>query len=75
MILQVYEVVAQDGFLLLATMNPGGDYGKKEVNNILTVVFLLSLHSIIFFPIISYMYILSLLAISPVSLYLSILHF
>ena len=24
-------IVAEDGFQLLATMNPGGDYGKKEV--------------------------------------------
>ena len=24
-------VTAQDGFQFLATMNPGGDYGKKEV--------------------------------------------
>ena len=28
---EVYEIVAQDGFALMATMNPGGDYGKKEV--------------------------------------------
>ena len=26
-----YQVIATDGFQLLATMNPGGDYGKKEV--------------------------------------------
>jgi midasin len=24
-------IVAENGFQLLATMNPGGDYGKKEV--------------------------------------------
>ena len=24
-------MIAKDGFLLLGTMNPGGDYGKKEV--------------------------------------------
>ena len=24
-------IVAEQGFQLLATMNPGGDYGKKEV--------------------------------------------
>ena len=24
-------IVAREGFQLLATMNPGGDYGKKEV--------------------------------------------
>lgn len=29
---EVYEIVAQDGFALIATMNPGGDYGKKEVS-------------------------------------------
>lgn len=29
---EVYEIVAQDGFALMATMNPGGDYGKKEVS-------------------------------------------
>lgn len=27
----VEEVDAQDGFHITATMNPGGDYGKKEV--------------------------------------------
>lgn len=26
------EVQAQQGFEIIATMNPGGDYGKKEVN-------------------------------------------
>ena len=26
-----YEVVAKEGFVLFATMNPGGDYGKREV--------------------------------------------
>lgn len=26
-----YEVVAHKDFVLIATMNPGGDYGKKEV--------------------------------------------
>ena len=28
---QPYEITAQQGFVLMATMNPGGDYGKKEV--------------------------------------------
>lgn len=28
----VEELVAQDGFQFLATMNPGGDYGKKELS-------------------------------------------
>ncbi len=28
---EVYEIVASNGFAVLATMNPGGDYGKKEV--------------------------------------------
>ena len=31
----VYEIVAQDGFVFMATMNPGGDYGKKEVSDVL----------------------------------------
>lgn len=26
------EVVAQEDFFVLATMNPGGDYGKKELS-------------------------------------------
>jgi len=25
------QIVAQENFRLVATMNPGGDYGKKEV--------------------------------------------
>ena len=29
---QPYLITAQQGFVLMATMNPGGDYGKKEVN-------------------------------------------
>lgn len=29
----VEEVVAKDGFHITATMNPGGDYGKKEVSS------------------------------------------
>lgn len=32
---EVYEIVAQDGFMFMATMNPGGDYGKKEVSDVL----------------------------------------
>ena len=27
----MYEITAQPGFSLLATMNPGGDHGKREV--------------------------------------------
>lgn len=27
----VYQVIAAPGFSFMATMNPGGDYGKKEV--------------------------------------------
>ena len=27
----VFEISANEGFQFLATMNPGGDYGKKEV--------------------------------------------
>lgn len=29
----VYQVVAAPGFTFMATMNPGGDYGKKEVQH------------------------------------------
>ena len=28
------DIVAKDGFQLVATMNPGGDYGKKEVSGL-----------------------------------------
>ena len=28
----MYEVKAKEGFVFMATMNPGGDYGKKEVH-------------------------------------------
>ena len=28
---EVFQIVASAGFQFLATMNPGGDYGKKEV--------------------------------------------
>lgn len=28
---EVYEITAQEGFVFMATMNPGGDYGKREV--------------------------------------------
>lgn len=34
-----FEIVAQEGFQFFATMNPGGDYGKKEVNSPLYVTF------------------------------------
>ena len=27
------EVIAASGFQFMATMNPGGDYGKKEVSS------------------------------------------
>ena len=27
----VFQISASEGFQFLATMNPGGDYGKKEV--------------------------------------------
>ena len=29
---EVFRITARDGFQFLATMNPGGDYGKKEVS-------------------------------------------
>ena len=28
---EVFEITATEGFVFMATMNPGGDYGKKEV--------------------------------------------
>ena len=28
---EVFQITAAHGFVFLATMNPGGDYGKKEV--------------------------------------------
>ena len=28
---EVFEITAAEGFTFMATMNPGGDYGKKEV--------------------------------------------
>lgn len=28
---EVFQISASEGFQFLATMNPGGDYGKKEV--------------------------------------------
>ena len=28
---EVFQISASQGFQFLATMNPGGDYGKKEV--------------------------------------------
>ncbi len=31
---EVYEISASRGFAVLATMNPGGDYGKKEVGDV-----------------------------------------
>ena len=34
---QLYMITAQEGFVLMATMNPGGDYGKKEVSIYLMV--------------------------------------
>ena len=29
----VYELTAKKEFVFMATMNPGGDFGKKEVSN------------------------------------------
>ncbi len=29
---EVFRITASKGFQFLATMNPGGDYGKKEVS-------------------------------------------
>ena len=28
---EIFEITATEGFVFMATMNPGGDYGKKEV--------------------------------------------
>lgn len=36
----IYQVVAAPGFTFLATMNPSGDYGKKEVQPLRLLVFL-----------------------------------
>lgn len=30
----IYQVIAAPGFTFLATMNPSGDYGKKEVQTL-----------------------------------------
>ena len=32
---EAHKVDAQRGFQIVATMNPGGDYGKKEVSTLL----------------------------------------
>jgi len=32
---EVFQITAAESFQFLATMNPGGDYGKKEVRNCL----------------------------------------
>ena len=32
---EVFQITAAEGFQFLATMNPGGDYGKKEVRKVL----------------------------------------
>ena len=29
---EVEEIIPRDGFFLLATMNPGGDFGKRELS-------------------------------------------
>ena len=29
---EVFQITAAHGFVFMATMNPGGDYGKKEVH-------------------------------------------
>ncbi len=31
---EVFQISAHQGFQFLATMNPGGDYGKKEVSTL-----------------------------------------
>lgn len=33
---EVFQITAADGFVFMATMNPSGDYGKKEVSIIYT---------------------------------------
>ncbi len=40
---QVEQIVAKDEFRVVATMNPGGDYGKKEVKYIVVGVGLAAL--------------------------------
>ena len=34
----IYQVIAAPGFTFLATMNPSGDYGKKEVQALQLIV-------------------------------------
>ena len=34
---EVFQITATNGFVFMATMNPGGDYGKKEVIVVLNV--------------------------------------
>ena len=41
-----YEVVAEEGFVLFATMNPGGDYGKREVCAYACVYVCMHMHSV-----------------------------
>ena len=38
---EVFEITAAPGFVFMATMNPGGDYGKKEVYSIKYLYFML----------------------------------
>ncbi len=41
-----YEVTAAEGFVFMATMNPGGDYGKKEVLLQHCIINKLSMHKL-----------------------------
>lgn len=41
-----YEVVAEEGFVLFATMNPGGDYGKREVCAYVCVYVCMHMHGV-----------------------------
>lgn len=44
----VQEVVADDNFLFIGTMNPGGDFGKKEVSNLKSLMHIDSVLCILF---------------------------
>lgn len=35
----VEVITAGQNFRLVATMNPGGDFGKKEVNSLYSIIF------------------------------------
>ena len=42
---EVFQITAAHGFVFMATMNPGGDYGKKEVWSLSIFVRVISVHA------------------------------